>query len=173
MPKTARASIKCWAPTGTHCTWESRSACAHESELLDIPLPLESGGIDNTNRRRVEPNRVPKGVADDPLFTVGRHVRTLAGAAWPGQWLFAPAHSILTEHFPNETRKSTLRRLHAPYIGIHEDFFKRSCLPPPFREYVRTHAENRPGVYQMLGADGDPLFLTMIIESSSIVNTTS
>ena len=27
------------------------------------------------------------------------------------------------------------------------------------REYVRTHAENRPGVYQMLGADGDPLYV--------------
>jgi excinuclease ABC subunit C len=26
------------------------------------------------------------------------------------------------------------------------------------REYVRTHAESRPGVYQMLGADGDPLY---------------
>jgi len=27
------------------------------------------------------------------------------------------------------------------------------------REYVRTHAENRPGVYQMLDADGDPLYV--------------
>ena len=27
------------------------------------------------------------------------------------------------------------------------------------REYVRTHAENRPGVYQMLGADGAPLYV--------------
>ncbi len=27
------------------------------------------------------------------------------------------------------------------------------------REYVRTHAENRPGVYQMLGADGNPLYV--------------
>ena len=27
------------------------------------------------------------------------------------------------------------------------------------REYVRAHAENRPGVYQMLGADGDPLYV--------------
>ena len=27
------------------------------------------------------------------------------------------------------------------------------------REYVRTHAENRPGVYRMLDADGDPLYV--------------
>ncbi len=27
------------------------------------------------------------------------------------------------------------------------------------REYVRTHAENRPGVYQMLDADGSPLYV--------------
>ncbi len=27
------------------------------------------------------------------------------------------------------------------------------------REYVRTHAENRPGVYQMLGDDGSPLYV--------------
>ena len=27
------------------------------------------------------------------------------------------------------------------------------------REYVRTHAENRPGVYQMLGVDGNPLYV--------------
>lgn len=27
------------------------------------------------------------------------------------------------------------------------------------REYVRTHAENRPGVYQMLNADGNPLYV--------------
>ena len=27
------------------------------------------------------------------------------------------------------------------------------------REYVRTHVENRPGVYQMLDADGDPLYV--------------
>jgi len=27
------------------------------------------------------------------------------------------------------------------------------------REYVRTHAENRPGVYRMLDAEGDPLYV--------------
>ena len=32
------------------------------------------------------------------------------------------------------------------------------------REYVRTHAENRPGVYQMLGADGDPLYVGKSIQ---------
>jgi crotonobetainyl-CoA:carnitine CoA-transferase CaiB-like acyl-CoA transferase len=68
-----------------------------ESQLLDVTLPLERRSIDDPNRRRVEPNRVPKRIADDPLFTVGRHVRTLAEAAWPRQWLFAPARSILTE----------------------------------------------------------------------------
>jgi hypothetical protein len=39
---------------------------------------------------------------------------------------------------------------------------RRLQAPVPtsaLREYVRTHAENRRGVYQMLGADGDPLYV--------------
>ncbi len=52
-----------------------------ESELLDVPLPLEVRGIDDANRCGVEPNRVPERIADDPLFTVERHARTLAEAA--------------------------------------------------------------------------------------------
>jgi excinuclease ABC subunit C len=27
------------------------------------------------------------------------------------------------------------------------------------RDHVRTHAENRPGVYQMLGVDGHPIYV--------------
>ncbi len=58
-------------------------------------------------------------------------------------------------NLPNETRKSDL-----------DDFTllprRNSQAPVPtsaLRDYVRTYAENRPGVYQMLGADGAPLYV--------------
>ena len=78
-------------------------------------------------------------------------MRTLAEAALPKQWLFAPTRSILTE------RKTKVGngRLHATPTKILQAPVSTSAL----REYVRTHAENRPGVYQMLGADGDPLYV--------------
>ena len=126
-----------------------------ESELFDIPLPLERRGVDDTNRRGVEPNRVPEGVADDPLFTVGRHVRRLAGPDWLGQWLFAPARSILTERLTERKAKVEPGRVHATSTKNFQAPVPTSAL----REYVRTHAENRPGVYQMLGADGNPLYV--------------
>ena len=78
-------------------------------------------------------------------------MRTLAAAAWPGQWLFAPARSILTE-----------RKAKVEPGRIHATSTKNLQAPVPtsaLREYVRTHAENRPGVYQMLGANGDPLYV--------------
>ncbi len=46
------------------------------------------------------------------------------------------------------------------YRGRTERNTKVHTMPTSaLREYVRTHAENRPGVYQMLGADGDPLYV--------------
>ena len=46
------------------------------------------------------------------------------------------------------------------YRGHTERNTKVHTMPTSaLREYVRTHAENRPGVYQMLGADGDPLYV--------------
>ena len=78
-------------------------------------------------------------------------MRRLAEAAWPRQWLFAPARSILTER----KTKVQNRRLQATPTKTFQAPVPTSSL----REYVRTHAENRPGVYQMLGADGDPLYV--------------
>jgi excinuclease ABC subunit C len=51
--------------------------------------------------------------------------------------------------------ESQTRRLHATPTKI----FRVPVSTSALREYVRTHAENRPGVYQMLGADGDPLYV--------------
>ena len=98
-----------------------------ESELFDIPLPLERCGVDDTNRRGVEPNRVPEGVADDPLFTVGRHVRRLAGPDWLGQWLFARHALYLPNDLPNEKRKSNLDE----FTPLPRRIFKHPCPPPP------------------------------------------
>jgi len=75
----------------------------------------------------------------------------LAAAAWAGQWLFAPAHFILTE-----------RKAKVEPGRIHVTSTRNLQVPVPasaLREYVRTHAENRPGVYQMLGANGNPLYV--------------
>ena len=59
------------------------------------------------------------------------------------QWLFGTAPPILTE------RKAKVPRLRHP----------QSVPTSALREHVCTHAENRPGIYQMLGADGHPLYV--------------
>ena len=62
------------------------------------------------------------------------------------------AGTFYTYRTKNESRN---RRLHATPTKTFQAPVPTSAL----REYVRTHAENRPAVYQMLGAEGDPLYV--------------
>ncbi len=68
-----------------------------------------------------------------------------------GSLYFLNRPLILTER----KTKVELERIHATSTKNSQTHVPTSAL----REYVRAHAENRPGVYQMLGTDGKPLYV--------------
>ena len=112
-----------------------------EAQLTDVPQPLEGRRIDDSECRRDPAGWYSR---EDPGSRGTGSFRTWPESSpggWAEQWTKGAGEPTL---YPKEKRKSSWPT-HDPQ--------------PNLRAYVRHHAEDRPGIYRMLGPENEILYV--------------